>query len=511
LRLSTLISSPKDMVGTIVVSRRIGAVLLLAITVIEFISLYLTAIKKPLWYDELLTFHVSQLQPFSRLWEALRAGVDGMPPGYYILVRFANMLSGDHHVTLRLPSIFGYLLGMLGVYWFTQKKLSVTSGLIAVLLMALSPFRAYALEARSYSLVVGFLVIAAVFWQRIGEKRLMVPLFALFLTLAVASHPLAVVIIYCFSAAELTWIAVSGHNRVRWSVWISCLLGTSPFLISLPLLLHYRANFGSHFWAQPSWRMVVSTYSNYLGIDSIFVAFALILFFVLMIGDSLLRMVQQPEGMSQVRGFSPPEIILAGSFLFYPAMLVVLTKMFGSGYTPRYGWPGILGLVLGSVYLVKTTWLRFSSTYLLVALLITVAAQALWTPYAMAGAMNERWATLAQLSHRVPDIPVVIGDPRTYLEAANYAPPELRDRLVEVVDTESAVRLVGSDTPDKTNYLLAQFIPLRIADLVAFQATHQRFILRAGGPFDWFTQYLIEKGYHLNLLSESSQIYIVER
>jgi hypothetical protein len=84
---------------------------------------------------------------------------------------------------------------LLGVYRFTRKRLPALAGLAAVLLITLTPFRWYALEARSYSLLVGFLAISALLWQRIGEKRFMTPLFALFLTVGVSFHHLAVVVI----------------------------------------------------------------------------------------------------------------------------------------------------------------------------------------------------------------------------------------------------------------------------------------------------------------------------
>ena len=92
------------------------------------------ASRKPFWYDELLTFHVSSLHPFSLLWRALQAGVDGMPLGYYVFVQLARILPGDPHVTLRLPSILGYLLTLLGVYWFARKRLPAFAGLAAVFL-----------------------------------------------------------------------------------------------------------------------------------------------------------------------------------------------------------------------------------------------------------------------------------------------------------------------------------------------------------------------------------------
>jgi len=438
-----------------------------------------------------------------------------MPPGYYALVRFMRMFPGDPLVTLRVPSIVGYLMTLLGVYWFARKRLPAFAGLTAVLLTTLSPFREYALEARSYALLVGSLAISAVVWQRIGEKRLMTPLFALFLTLAVSSHYLAVVAISVFGAAELTRSLLS--RRIRWWVWSTFPLATFPFFVSLPILLHFRDVFGKNFWSQPSWGMVMSTYGTYLGLGST-LELVLIALFGLVAGDSLLRMWRAPEDRAlDERDFGPHEIVLVGGFLYFPILLVVLTKLMHSGYSPRYGWPAILGMVLGSVYLVRTIWLKPSSIYLLVALLFAFAYQSgedvRWKLYKVPSSKVEtRWSSVAELSHSEPSIPVVIGSPIAYLEAAEYAPPELRSRLVEVVDAGSATRLVESDTPDKTNRLLAQFLPLRVEDLAAFQAAHQKFLLYSGGrSYDWFTRYLLESGYHLRLLSKDadSSLYIV--
>ena len=156
------------------------------------------------------------------------------------------------------------------------------------------------------------------------------------------------------------------------------------------------------------------------------------------------------------------------------------------------------------MYLFRTIWLRSSSAYLLVALLTAFVLQdghdLLMLYKAGSTRVDERWTRLAELSRSDRGIPVVIGSGIAYLEAAEYAPPELRDRLVQVVDPDLATRLVGSDTVDKTNRLLAQFIPLHVEDLAPFQATHQKFILYSGGAYDWFTQYLVDRRYYLRLL-----------
>jgi hypothetical protein len=486
------------------------ALLILAVSW-EIGTLFLQASRKLFWYDELVTFHVSGLQPFSLLWRALDAGADGMPPGYYLIVRLARLFPGDPLVTLRLPSILGYVLTLFGVYWFARKKLPAFAGLTAVFLITLSPFRAYALEARPYALLVGFLAISAVLWQRAGEKRWMTPLLAVFLALAVSCHHLAVVAIGAFGLAELTWTHQS--RRIRWGVWSAFVFAACPFFLDLPLLVHFREIFGKTFWSRPSWSTVYLTYANYLGLGS-GLALVVVVFFVIVAASSLPGMLRGTQQGARERGFSPAEIVLAGGLLLYPAVLFVLTKALGSGYVFRYGWPAILGLALGSVYLIDAIWFSRFSGQLVAALLIALVVQEiqdfrLLPPAAPAG-VDERWARLGELSRGEPGLPVVIGSELTYLEAVEYSGPDLRGRLVALCDPALAVRLIGTDTLERENRILAQFVPLRLEGLAPFQVAHQTFILYSGGRSDWLTDYLLENGYRLTVLAKdaTSSVYL---
>ena len=503
----------------------------------EFSILCVKSYHRLFWYDELITFHVSGLQPFSFFWNALKTGADGMPLGYYLLVRSARLIPADPRLTLRLPSMVGYLLVLIGVYWFARKLSSPIVGLTAAFLMTLSPLREYALEARSYCLLVGFLSIAAACWQRIDEKRFMTPLFAIFLTMAVSCHQLAIVSISAFAIAELTYTLLS--RTIRWGVWASVLLATVPFFIGLPNLLHYKEIFGKTFWAKPKWSMAVTTYGLYLGINRT-VSFlsppqspGLLIFVLAVIGGAVLCAVRQPKAVSdsiaraadalrngiREREFNLPQIVLLGGFFIYPALLVVITKLLGSGYTGRYGWPAILGLVLGSVYLARTTWLRSHSVPILAVLLVCFVFQGVSDCRVLSktGGLNgieNRWTTLALFSRSQPDLAVAIGNPLAFLEASEYAPLELRDRLVEVADHDAAIRLVRTDTSDLTNILLSRFVPLHVEDLSRFQTAHQSFLLFSGGVYDWFTRYIAETGsYRLRLLSKDgdTEIYLAQR
>jgi hypothetical protein len=477
----------------------------------ESAVLYFQALGRVFWYDEMLTLNVSSLKPFSTLWAALRAGVDGMPVGYYLVVQLARRLPVDPHVALRLPSILGYILTLVGVYFFTRRRFSGVAALASVLFISLSPFRIYALEGRSYALLVGFLAIAACLWQRVGAWRLATPIFALFLTMAVACHHLAVVSISCFLLGELLWAFQSG--RIRWGVCAACLVATVPFLINLPLLMHFKSVFGKHFWHPSSWSEMTATYGGYLGLTG-FIATGLVAFLGIALGNSILEALRSPGG--QLRDcFSPSEMMLIIGLLFYPAALAALTKIMGSGYVARYGWPVILGITLGLVHLFRPS--RLSSIMLLTALAATFFLQSNFERkfvFKTARAGEEGvWNRLAEFSRDEPGIPIAVGG-FDFLSAAEYAPAEIHDRLVDVADPGMSVRLHGSDSVDKANELLAQFVPIRTQDLATFNASHPRFVMYSrDGNSEWFIRYVLKEKYSLKMLSEDNGkfIFIVQR
>lgn len=123
-----------------------------------------------------------------------------------------------------------------------------------------------------------------------------------------------------------------------------------PFFLRLPALLHFSAIFGRNFCSQPSWRTVGSTYQAYFGLNPQ-LTLVVIVFCGRVLSGIILRVWLRLRRGWPADSLSVPELMLAGGFLFYPALLVVLTKLLGSGYVPRYGWPAILGLMLWLLYL----------------------------------------------------------------------------------------------------------------------------------------------------------------
>jgi hypothetical protein len=481
-------------------SERFARPVLAALLASEALLLLLKASHKLMWYDELFTFHISGLHPFPRLLDALAAGADALPPAYYAIVQLARILPGPPEIVLRLPSILAFLSTMLAAFLFLRKSLGPAAGLAGALLISLSPLREFGYEARSYALLVGFLAMAAVAWQRIGERRFMTPLFALLLMLAVACHPTAILLVAAFGVAELAFAIES--RRIRWGVWAACVASTAPFFAGLPLLLHFRSIYNHNFWGKPGWETTLSTYSVYLGSDPKF-SLILILLFVMVVAEPVLRK-RRPQ----------PELVLILMLSVYPALLVLLAKLSGSAYVPRYGWPAVFGLVLMAVYLSSAA--RFTGAQLMLALILVFALRtfAQDLPAMMrspAGRTDPRWTTLAQLARGAPELPVLVGGGLAYLEAVQYAPPVLRDRLTGIGDPEIAVRLGNTDTVDHGNRILARFAPLHVRDAAQFLAANPKFYLQSGDPGDWFTGYLAGQGYRLKPVSPGSPVYLAER
>jgi hypothetical protein len=528
-----------------ILSPRVVSAGLLALVVWEILTLLLLAARKTFWYDELLTLHISSLRPLPLLWRALQAHVDAMTPAYYACVLLARLIPGNPHVVLRLPSVVGYILSLLGVYWFVRRRLPPVAGLCAALLLSVSLLQYYALEARSYALLVGFLAISAALWQRIDEKPWAKPLFVASLTFAVALHYTAVVALAGFGMAELAFFWMS--RRFRWSVWSGCLIATVPFFLALPWLTRIEEIFGKYSQVKVHWVSVYATYGTLFEMN-IKMALMCIALFLWTAAGALWRSQRSPQHALSMSGFQPPEIVLIGGLLIYPAMLVLGQRVRWSVYEDKWGLPAVLALALGFVFLASSLWTKPAALGLLVALLVVFLYQMEqqvdglrfayrpnagqnfmppdhteslcngWQiPSNTFGTTCETWSRLAQFSLVYPTIPIVAD---YYMEAMHYAPPELRPRITRVVNPEASARLIGKDSSDREDILVRKFFDFPVVDSASFLAAHKKFIVQmlddtswVSGEVSWFTLYLIEKKYHLTLLWKygSQAIFLAEQ
>jgi hypothetical protein len=483
-------------------------VILAGLVVWQFCFAIFRASRRNFVYDELCTVHLSSLWPAAgTIWKALESGADSMPPGFYLFVIPARLIPADLHITLRLWSILGYIFCMIGVYMFVRKRLSTHPALIAVLLLCSSSFRMYALQARSYALMVGCLAVAAAVWQELDEKRWAAPAMAALLAGAVACHYLAVLTLGCFGVAEIVYAAV--HRRIRYRSWLAMAFGAVPFAVYVPLILNFRAVFGNHFWSKAGAGLILPSYTDYLGLP---IGVTLIL-----LCGILLSLVHRSQRWRQ-HGYELPELVLIAALILYPVAVISIAMLQHGGYTARYGLPAIVGLVWGLAAMLPRGWSTPRSVSVPVAALLLALAGRDFLELRELGpapiGTHAAWPALAEISGREPGLPLVIGSGMTHLELEYYGPPALRRRSLQLIDEEQAIRLQGTDSVDRLNRILRRFYSFPAEETVPFLNAHPTFLLQSTRRgYCWITAYLLERGYRLTVLWEGgdSSIYRVEK
>lgn len=293
---------------------------LACILAIEGILLVSLAGQLRLWYDELLTLHYAGLRPWTALMDALRSGKDVMTPGFLGIMSAAGRMPGDIHINLRLPSIAGYLLTLTGVFLFIRKRLGGACAVAAVLLIALSPFRAYATEARPYAMLTGLLAAAAASWQRLDERRPATPLMYASFLAAIAMHHFAGLAIGCLMAAEA--VLAYCERRPRKRVW--GLAGAAIILAAwqLPMAMQSAAVYTNPVSKGPQLNQMLQTYKYYLGLP---LNFAVVVLLAASLALLALMYQQWPRAGAEKKpgsGFTLPELAMALMLVLYPAMLV---------------------------------------------------------------------------------------------------------------------------------------------------------------------------------------------
>jgi mannosyltransferase len=136
--------------------------LLLLITVLALVLRLYRLDSQSLWYDEAFSAYLAHMDPAEI---TARTAADIQPPLYYYLLHVWIGLLGDGEIVLRgLSALWGVLSVPLvyGLAW--QLFHSRTAGLLAALLLAISPLHVwYGQEARMYTLLTFLCLLSSCF------------------------------------------------------------------------------------------------------------------------------------------------------------------------------------------------------------------------------------------------------------------------------------------------------------------------------------------------------------
>jgi hypothetical protein len=462
--------------------RILGVLLLVYLAITGVLAHY-----RLFWNDELFTVYIARIPSVSGIWAFLATGVEQTPPTFHLLTRLVMHTLGEHHLTVRLPSILA--MGMMGICLFVvvSRHTSTAYGLIAMLFPFFTQAFLYAYEARPYALVLAFSAGSLLCWQSATEgHRRTLSLVGLAANLAagLCSHYYAVLAFLPLVAGEVA--RSFARRRVDRAVWLAFCAATIPLFAFLPLLMAGHKLAGT-FWAPPRWQYMVGFYQNVLSPAA--VPFLLTVFVLTFY--ALARATARRGRMPPV---APPpprhEVLAAFGYLAIPAVATLLAKLITGAFTDRYALPAVLGLAMivswGAFHLLDG---RATMGALLAILLVGwfVVFVGIAPALQLRQDVSEQRAVYHFLQTAAPgNMPIVIAGPHAFFQMTYYAPPTLAPRLVYLVDPTAALHYLGTDTVDLGIREFGRRTTLQVEPYRAYLSTHPRFLLYADrGPWTW--------------------------
>jgi hypothetical protein len=442
--------------------------------------------QRTFWFDEILTEYVASLPSFDAIWKALAAHVDFNPPLFHLITKLSGITFGWTPFGLRFPAMAGYLTMMVCVYFIVRPYAGPLYALIAALSSYLTKAPSYANQARPYGLLLGLSCLALLCWQQASRYRLRrLALLGLCLSLASAFsvHYYAVL---SFGAIGFGEVVRTWHTRrIDRPVWSALGLATAPLPFFLPLTqTNWFVREG--YWATPTLsRFVGYTTDIYLPLGGLaWLSFALL-------AGACAFVFSRREAQPATAAFEAPPVHELAAWLVLllaPVEAFVAGRLVLGAFVPRYAIVTFIGFsILLSLCLQRL--FRGSRAAALTALLFLVLCFGGGSVYR--SQIEDPSSTLAPWlqTSNVSRLPIVIGNPMTYLPLARYAGKALGDTLVYIPDPKLALRYTGVTSFDYSVAGLRGRAPLNLPTYRDFTDSHQQFlVLWEANSADWITR-----------------------
>ncbi len=465
-------------------------------TVVYLIYATQDARIKPFWFDELFTYYTSLLPDLKTIIHAGQTDTHPFLQNYF--VKLALLVPGPKEIVVRLPNIIGFWVMSVCLFQFVRRRSSAVHGFVALLIPLLTDTRYYAVEARPYALSCGFAGLALLFWQLSTDHRkrlLYLVLLAISLGGGVCSHYYGVVQV-AFPIGVAEFVRTLRNKRIDVGMWIACALGVTPLLVIAPLGVRAAKPFSKYvlhlanFWHHPELSDIVRFYGTLLHTFA-FPAVAITCYLLYS------RHAKSDESDYPVGdGFTFSEKTAAATFLIVPIVLIIFTMLRTGYFMDRYAETAICGVVLLVAGVLFRYFRRNAAAFAVVVMALLIAPHvARAVAYGFRGPKVEMPAM-----PNPPGSPLVMADAFRFTQLSYYAPPEIRSRLVFVVDLPTAVKLPDL-LPELSMIAGRWYLPWRMVDYAEWTRTHPNFALEYNNIIirEWLPKRLTQDGYQVTM------------
>lgn len=479
-----------------------------ALGVLAVVAVLPSAVWKPLWYDELFTFHVSRLTSIGAIRDALASGLDQQPLPYFALHHSVFRMFGEGPLATRLPELAGFALMTGGVFAFVSHRAGAVCGALAAVACWSTEARQYATEARPYALLAGFSAVSIACWQRStdgGRRGAWLAGLAVSLFGVVSSHWYGVLVVVPLAIGE--GLRSLRRKKIDVAVWVAFGAAVLPIVFFLLPILASLTGLRASFWSRPTPAFAVEFYGWLLAPAAIPLAATLAGFGVWLAAGSPGRRTPQ-DGEAQI---PVHEVGAALALALLPCFGLALAVVFTNALNERYVIPAVVGLAALFGFAARTATTR---PLVLVSWLVLVLGSFLARQVLVA-----RWvyqdrdrvsAVHIDAARAEPALPIVVQDPLVFLEYAKHAPAPIVARLRYLADPAAQQAFTGFANVDPGLLVVRAHTDLPIEPAGDFLASHERFyLLWTPGRFGWLLQKLSRDGVGLEVIEAGTDRVVV--
>jgi hypothetical protein len=438
------------------------------------------------------------------------------PLVFHALAHACTRIFGPTVFALRLPSICGFLLMQVCVFFATRVIAGPRTALIAMAFPALTATLFYAPEARPYGLLLGLYALVFLEWQtatrRSEGRTVSLITLAVAIALTLNTHYFGILILIPICIAEFARTLL--RRRVDWAVIAAILIGMAGIVFALPFQ-KAAGEFRKHYYnaGAISLRAVSQAYRslfvNYttqsLGIqrleDVLLVAFALAVILL-----CALRLRRKTLAMPAA------DLVFLLALAALPLFGVALAMFVTHSIEVRYVLSAIMAVAIFFAIAVEP-WLdtRISSTTLTALLgfgilltgIIRIRDEQAKSSQILASLVLPP-ALKSQLL-AMPDSHLYIQDMGRFEVASYYEPdPEVRSRIALLYSHDDELRYDRHDTASLTAEHMQHFTAFPIvpyAQLKAMRGNHFLVLYHSG--WDWTDQALAADHTHVTALGSA--------
>jgi len=426
------------------------------------------------------------------------------PPVYHLLSHASMSVLGNNAFAERLPSMLGFMLMQVFIYFFLRRVVVRRAALVGALLPLATATFSMTLEGRPYGLLAGLAAVSLVCWQSIARdtrKQLIYLLaLAISLVLVVSTHFFGLLVLLPVTVAE--FVRIKDRGRVDWGVFSAIAIGFFSLVMILPFRKAVQI-YQVHYWAVSNAKLrdIPQNYAELIvSSGGVFVHAALGIALILILLVALVYVTTRQVGRAEK--ILRSEVAAITTLILLPAIGTILGTFVTHTFQARYAIEGSIGIVL---LLVLTTekWLiipkvSYATVGTLAFLSILFMAYRAYREYR---ATRQVEATLAQdpivSSHLTADTnaPIYIQNADEFFRASYYLrDDDIRSRLKLLYGPIQELRLHHTDTGSITAVNLERISSLKSASFDSFCNGQPHLLLTSGDSWEWIGEELQQDG-----------------